>query len=240
MMILNQTYMASQFARQSLATAAILAAAALAGCQQTGREYNATVQGTVTIDGELAPRGMVTFNPVASGPVATGRIHEDGSYSIRTGQGDLSDPDGGKIHSGEYVVTVEATGPPDPEKATEKGGPPAMGPRLIADKYAVKDSSGLTFTVKAGPNLIDLKLDGPWANPPKEDEAGVQETVEEDKGEVEAAPDAKGDAAQEADDASKEGGAPEASTPADVVAPADGAVPADAASSDQSTEAKPC
>ena len=40
---------------------------------------------SVTIDGELAHSGTVTFNPVGSGPVATGRIFDDGSYTIRTG-----------------------------------------------------------------------------------------------------------------------------------------------------------
>ena len=40
----------------------------------------------------------------------------------------------------------------------------------MADKYAAKETSGLKFTVKAGANLINLKLDGPWANPPKEEE----------------------------------------------------------------------
>ena len=166
----------------------------LQGCKQSGNQYDATVQGSVTIDGELAHSGTVTFNPAKKGPVATGRVFENGSYTIRTGQGDLSDPDRGSIMSGEYVVTVTVTGPPDTERAKEEGGPPAAGPRLMADKYAAKDTSDLKFTVKPGANVINLKLDGPWANPPKEEE--------EQPADANAPSDAAGGAA--ADDAATE------------------------------------
>ena len=45
-------------------------------------------QGTVTVDGELAPCGRVTFHPVKTGPPAYGSIFQNGSYSLRIGQGD--------------------------------------------------------------------------------------------------------------------------------------------------------
>ena len=151
---------------------AVALLAVLAGCKPAGSTYDATVQGSVTIDGELAQSGTVTFNPVKDGPVATGRVFKDGTYSVRTGQGDLSDPDRGTIRSGEYIITVSVTGPP--QKSTEEGAPPSAGPRLMADKYATKDSSDLKFTVAAGPNVINLKLDGPTANPPMESEPGSE------------------------------------------------------------------
>jgi hypothetical protein len=45
----------------------------------------------------------------------------------------------------------------------------------------------LKFEVKKGPNIIVLKLDGPWANPPVEEEAGAEEVSEEaDAGNAEA------------------------------------------------------
>ena len=52
---------------------------------------DSTVQGTVTIDGELAHRGIVTFHPVDGGPTAYGSIGENGEYSLRVGRGDLND-----------------------------------------------------------------------------------------------------------------------------------------------------
>jgi hypothetical protein len=158
-----------------------LACLAAQGCQRAANTFDATVQGAVTIDGELAPRGTVTFHPAKRGAPSSGPIHEDGSYSLRTGQGDLSNPDGGTIRSGEYVVTVIVTAPPSADEVVAEGGPPSVGARLMADKYATKETSDLNVKVKAGPNIIDFKLDGPWANPPKEESS--------DDADVEAGPD---------------------------------------------------
>jgi hypothetical protein len=145
------------------------AALACAGCSESPTSsYNATVQGTVTIDGDLAPGGTVTFTPVKKGPVAVGAVAADGSYSLRIGQGTSSDPDHNKIPSGDYIATVEVSGPPGETTPDNEGGPKPAGPRLMADKYASKDTSDLKEEVREGLNVIDLKLDGPWANPPKE------------------------------------------------------------------------
>jgi hypothetical protein len=150
---------------------------ACGGCESSTGSYNATVQGTVTIDGDLAPGGTVMFTPMKKGPVAVGAIASDGSYSLRIGQGTSSDPDHNKIPSGEYIATVEVSGPPGETKPDNEGGPKPAGPRLMADKYASKDTSDLKEEVTEGLNVIDLKLDGPWANPPKESD---DETSEDD------------------------------------------------------------
>ncbi|HYO23326.1 MAG TPA: hypothetical protein VEQ85_00090 [Lacipirellulaceae bacterium] len=134
----------------------------------SSNEYDATVQGTVTIDGELAPRGAVTFTPVGKGPAAVGSIGPDGSYALRVGQGTAGNPDRSVMPSGKYVATVDVTGPPAPREEGESG-PLRAGPRLIADKYARRETSGLEFTVTPGMNVIPLKLEGPWANPPQDE-----------------------------------------------------------------------
>ena len=148
--------------------AALTGCALLFGCGEAESPYDANVQGTVTIDGELAPGGSVTFTPVEEGPTAVGAIASDGSYALRIGQGEVGDPDSSMIPSGKYVVTAMITGPP-PKSETSVVRPPPAGPRLIADKYATRSSTDLNFKVEKGPNVIVLKLDGPWANPPAEE-----------------------------------------------------------------------
>ncbi len=137
----------------------------IVGCSGTSDTFDATVQGTVTIDDELVSRGTVTFHPKEGGVAAIGRIHPDGSYSLRTGQGNLRDVDGGQLRSGDYVVTVEVTGPSGGELLGE-GGPPISGPRLMAAKYASKETSDLLRTVKPGPNVFNLPLQRAAVEPP--------------------------------------------------------------------------
>lgn len=135
--------------------------------QKSAPNYNATVSGTVTIDGILAEAGTVTFHPVAGGQPAIGSIYSDGSYSLRSGQGDLSDPDGGGIASGGYVVTVAINAPPSAEevvsdeadKVISVGGPPVPGPSLVAAKYRSKATSNLEHIVKPGANVFVLNLE---------------------------------------------------------------------------------
>jgi hypothetical protein len=138
------------------------------GCSQSSD--NATVQGTVTIDGVLASRGTVSFHPVSEGPVAVGQIHKDGSYALRTGAGNTVDPDAAKVAAGEYVVTVMVMGDSPDTQPKDDGSPPVAGPRLTAVKYANKQTSGLKFNVKPGRNVFALELDGAANDPPLESE----------------------------------------------------------------------
>ncbi|MEX2309880.1 MAG: hypothetical protein WD738_20075 [Pirellulales bacterium] len=139
------------------------------GCGGPAYEYDSVVTGTVTIDGELAKSGTVTFHPVNQGKPAIGRIHPDGSYSLRTGQGDLKEPDGGTVVSGEYLVTVSVTAPPAKGATLGEGGPPIPGPSLIHSNYAQKSTTDLSFTVKPGKQVIVLNLEGPEPAPPAEE-----------------------------------------------------------------------
>ena len=119
-----------------------------------------TVQGTVTIDGQLAPHGTVMFHPVEEGPTAYGTIAKDGSYSLRVGQGDQSDPDASGVPIGEYIVTAVVNMPSIDDEKADEGAPPKPGARITAEKYAAQDTSDLKVTVKTGMNVVPLELEG--------------------------------------------------------------------------------
>ncbi len=147
-----------------------LSLAVAVGCGGPANEYDSTVTGTVTIDGDLAPSGTVKFQPVEnSGKIAIGRIHPDGSYSLRTGQGDLQQVDGGTVVSGDYIVTVSITAPPADDSHLKTGGPPIPGPSLVATKYATIETSDLKYAVKPGPQVIVLELARAEAMPATEE-----------------------------------------------------------------------
>lgn len=212
----------------------IVACGASGGC---GAKPDATVQGTVTIDGELANRGTVVFHPVKEGPPAYGTVHENGTYSLRVGQGDLEEVDGGKLRSGDYIVTVVVNMPPlGKETVGGAAGPPVPGPRLTAGKYAETATSDLRFTVKPGLNVVPLELEGAAAEEareeaaeakPKEDEAKEDEQPKEEDQAKEGgqAADHGDGGAKPAGDAAAEGAkdttaAPGAQPPADSAPPA--------------------
>ncbi|TWT86659.1 hypothetical protein Mal64_34880 [Pseudobythopirellula maris] len=145
----------------------LLGAAALlaAGC---GEKPQASVTGTVLVDGELASSGTVTLHPVGEGGVvATGRIHKDGSFVVKSGQGDRDDPDRSTIAAGEYVVTVVVNAPPKPSD-TSLAGPPLPGGRLTAAKYADKSTSDLRYTIGTGAEVLSLTLEGEPISAPAE------------------------------------------------------------------------
>jgi hypothetical protein len=125
---------------------AAIAAAGLTGC---GGAYDATVSGTVTLDGNALPRGAVQFSPQAAGSAAYSMIGDDGSYSLHTGREEGLPP-------GAYVATVAAS----EVSATQSkdGGPPPMGKAITPDWYRDKATSGLTYTVEPGDNEIDIEL----------------------------------------------------------------------------------
>jgi hypothetical protein len=157
-----------------------------AGCGGPANKYDAVVTGTVTVDGELAKSGIVTFHPMADGKAAIGRIHPDGSYSLRTGQGDLREVDGGTVVPGEYIVTVSITGPRVENAEVSSGAPPISGPSLVAAKYASKETSDLKRTVMAGSQVIILDLERadtvPTAEVPPESAAAEREAATDASG----------------------------------------------------------
>jgi len=131
----------------------------VAGCDSQANR-SAIVQGAVTVDGELAKSGSIVFHPVSEdAPTAYGSIRSDGTYSLRVGQGNQQDPDKSKIIPGEYVATVMIRGPSIPNEELGPGAPPKGGPRLSAGKYSNKETSGLSYSIKPGLNVINIPVE---------------------------------------------------------------------------------
>jgi len=152
---------------------------AAGGCGGPAYEYDSVVTGTVTIEGELAPSGTITFHPVAKeGKIAIGRIYPDGSFALRTGQGDLRVSDGGTVVPGEYIVTVVVTGPA-PAPTSPEGGPPSAGPLLIAERYLSRDTTDLRCTVSPGDNVVTFDLERAAAEAPESAAADDESTDEQ-------------------------------------------------------------
>ena len=125
----------------------ILSFLLLSGC---GRPYNASVSGTVTIDGAALRTGTIAFSPIAGGAIAYALIGEDGRYSVRTGS------DEGLL-AGEYAAAVVAmSGRPPGSKNFRDFGTP-----LVPARYGDPKQSGLRFTIVPGVNHIDIPLRGP-------------------------------------------------------------------------------
>ena len=119
----------------------------LSGC---GQPYNASISGTVTIDGAALRTGTIAFSPTAGGPVAYALIGADGRYSARTGS------DEGLV-AGDYVATVVAMSGSRPGS---KNFFMDLGTRLVPARYGDPKRSGLHFTIAPGVNHIDLPLHG--------------------------------------------------------------------------------
>ncbi len=126
------------------------------GCGQAPSR-NATVSGTVVVDGSLAERGTVTFHPDGDGPLAVGRIMSDGSFTARTGKGNLTDVDRGTLKSGKYKVTIVVPG--ESAEPIAEGGPPKAGPRLTAAKYASAATTDIERMVEPGDNLFVFEIE---------------------------------------------------------------------------------
>jgi hypothetical protein len=128
----------------------VLVTALLAGCSGPN---DASVSGTVTLDGQPLTTGNVSFYPDGgSGAPANGQIDSSGRYSLSTGT------DAG-LAPGKYVAVVIATKEP-PQQYDAKGGeiPPIV---ITPAKYTDTSTSDLRFEVKAGKNDITLALQSP-------------------------------------------------------------------------------
>jgi hypothetical protein len=125
-------------------------AVACIGMSGCGGVYDSTVSGTVTLDGNVVPRGTVTYHPATGGAPAYSPIQEDGAYSVRTGR------ESG-LPAGEYQVTVTANEAPA-QLVSKDGGPMPPGKSITPLWYRSKESSGLKYTVESGDNEINLEL----------------------------------------------------------------------------------
>lgn len=129
---------------------AVVAACLLSSLGCADSPFDASVKGTITLDGEPVEPGVVIFSPGVRGSGSSrGRIERGGAYELVTRNAVGIDP-------GFYRVSV---------RVFEKGDPPGPGERQVADlpplvpeRYLSPDTSGLEFEVKPGSNRIDIEL----------------------------------------------------------------------------------
>jgi hypothetical protein len=122
---------------------------ALALCSCSGRRN--TVQGKVLYQGKPAKGAVVVFHPKGDDSItaipATGVAGEDGSFTLSSGK------EAGAV-AGEYVITVTW-----PEEAKETGKitmeAPPPPPDRLKGRYANRETSGLSATVKSGTNQLE-------------------------------------------------------------------------------------
>ncbi|QDT63330.1 hypothetical protein [Calycomorphotria hydatis] len=126
-------------------------AAALIGCNTSDAPSYPKVTGSVTIDGQSATKGVVSFTPVNGGDSGVGIIQPDGSYQVRTS---VSSPG---IPAGDYRVAVTIW-EKEPGELLEDGSF-AEGVPAIPEKYFNNETSGLSFTVsETGTNHFEIEI----------------------------------------------------------------------------------
>lgn len=116
----------------------------LSGC---GGPYEATVSGTVTLDGEPLADADIAFHPQGSGTIAHGRSADDGSYSLRTASHEGLAP-------GDYKVTVVVAVPATGQDTLGEPTPELLTPA----RYADRGRTELAARVAPGSNRVDLAL----------------------------------------------------------------------------------
>ncbi len=176
--------------------------AAFHGCGKSSKKQDATVQGTVTIDGELVNRGTVAFHPVGGGPGAYGTIYKDGTFALRIGQGNPGNQDQSLIYSGDYLASVVVRAPSTTDKKLGASAPPTPGVLLSAAKYSNKATSELKFTIKPGLNVVDIPLEGFVSKEILED--STEEQVDLTEGNV--APESQNESSAETDEPEESNG----------------------------------
>jgi len=131
-----------------------LALVLLAGCSDA-KMATYPVEGTVTLDGQPVAGGSVLFRP-AQGPIATGKVDEQGRFQLRT----YGEADGAV--AGRHAVRLV---PPDKkfdvapdELEFITDGESLRQPPPFPAKYLAFETSGLTADVKEDDNRFDFEL----------------------------------------------------------------------------------
>lgn len=144
------------------AVAAILVSLITAnGCRDAGTKRDASVTGVVTINGELAKSGSISFQPKGLGPTVYGTISGEGSYRLRTGKAAPNSPEEAKVPSGLYRVVLRVSGNSQLNQSPEefREGPPELGKLLIPAMYLDADKTPLEYIIKPGDNVINIDIE---------------------------------------------------------------------------------
>jgi len=143
--------------------------AIIAGCS-SGRPKTYQVTGTVTMKGEPVEGATVVFLPPegATYQAATGITDASGHFKLSSFAGD----DGAQ--EGEYRIKVSKFNVKKPTKEEQEryisieeerkmqfgdDKPAVPAKNLLPPKYNDETTSGLTYTVKRGSNMVELKLE---------------------------------------------------------------------------------
>lgn len=129
----------------------------------------APVSGVVTLDGKPVANASILFNPTAGGQPATGMTDASGKYTLRTkkpGDGAIVGAHGvgitmTKAPTATKKKTVATADPSNPEVSGPLDNappPPKKQDFVVPEKFNSPFTSGLTATVKSGPNDIPFDL----------------------------------------------------------------------------------
>jgi hypothetical protein len=141
----------------------------IAGCS-SARPKTYQVTGAVTMKGQPVAGATVVFVPPegATYQAATGITDASGNFKLTTFNGN----DGAE--EGEYRIKVSKFNVKKPTKEEQEryismeeerkmqfgdDKPAVPAKNLLPAKYNDEATSGLTYTVKRGPNTVDLKLE---------------------------------------------------------------------------------
>jgi len=139
----------------------LLALLLLAGCQRSGVEgETGTVTGTVTYQNSPIPTGSnVIFMHKQQGFVGTGATDAAGQFTLQM----RGSP---QVLVGEYTIGITPPVPDDIDAqnqasmeaslAGEKIDPEVW--KAVPQRYTMPETSGETYTVKAGENICTLEL----------------------------------------------------------------------------------
>lgn len=116
----------------------------VAGCSGPSQLETAPVKGTVTYKGKPLKYGNVSFRPAAGSP-STGRIQEDGTFTLST----YGDGDGAIIGTNQVSITATERDAGQ-EKEVDPNTELMVSKSLIPSKYTSFSTSELTADVKAG------------------------------------------------------------------------------------------
>ena len=133
--------------------------AVLTGCGPSGT-LPATVQGTVTINGSPAPKGLeIIFQPKAEGVTCFGYTDSEGKYELSLNPRRKGAQPGVNTVTVQPILVVEET-PASDDNGTgasmEEVIPSSLKDLKIAKKF--RDPASYEVTVTDGPNTIDLEI----------------------------------------------------------------------------------
>jgi hypothetical protein len=127
------------------------------------------VSGKVLFNGKPLPGGRVTFAAIEGGFASTRPIDEKGNYKIDAPIGDVLISVDNRMflpRDAKKQARQQAVHPKRPAAQAEEEGPSKGRYVPIPERYANCDTSGLTYTVKPGPQTHDIELtDKPSPSP---------------------------------------------------------------------------